>query len=439
MNNEHNPIAIRINRIQESWKDQIQNNNYKVVRFLLDDEDDLPLINGFYKLESSIHRSIDEVLVVMLTDFENSKEYSYRLAKDWILEYEKSLSKYPDLPWTEFTTYKDKILLANPNLLQGHLLIEMLASYKKSIPFPTENLRIGIVPRKIYSYPDFAKWIEKFALQLPQDIGIVLTDYTQNLYYSSVMNNTNFSSYSLHIESQNMKGAYQEIIRSGNPSDPQVKFNNCMLEMGKKASAQNKNGVHHWGKKLLEVGQSTGDKGIWASAHLIYAGFLFGFKDLSIQPLLDKGIKICYSQLKNNDTSSLGILLQLYNYKASYYSIEGNSSKAWEWFIKSTQEAMKFQHYMEAISSCKNAIIIAEKNFMKSDMNQYLENGIFKELYKQDDEFIKATEFNYIANYYLSNSPTLTQEEYQTIDQRLIRLYGKKWRHQAYSNLQTTP
>ena len=37
MNNEHNPIAIRINRIQESWKDQIQNNNYKVFRFLFYD------------------------------------------------------------------------------------------------------------------------------------------------------------------------------------------------------------------------------------------------------------------------------------------------------------------------------------------------------------------------------------------------------------------
>ncbi|CVK17226.1 hypothetical protein Ga0061079_1262 [Apibacter mensalis] len=439
MNNEHNPIALRINRIQQKWKDKIQGKNYKVVRFLLEDEDDLPLINGFYKLESSIYRSIDEVLVVMLTDFVNSNEYSYLLAKDWIGEYEKNLSKHPNLPWKEFSEYKEKLQQANPEQLQGRLLIDLLSSYQKCMPNQTENLRIGIIPRKISSYQDFAKWIEKFAMQLPQGIGIVLTDYTQNLYYSRLMNNSNFSGCSLTVESQNMKDAYEELIKSGNPADPQVKFNTCMLEMGKKASEQNKKGVYHWGKKLLEIGQSTADKSIWASAHLIFAGFLFGFKDVNIHPLLDKGIAICQSQLKNNDTSSLSILLQLYNYKASYYSIENKPAKAWECFIKSTEEAMHHQHIMEAISSCKNAIIVAEKHFMKSDMNYYMENGFFKKVYSQGDEFIKATEFNFIANYYLSNSRILTQKEYQTINERMVNLYGHKWRHQAYSKLQASP
>lgn len=94
---------------------------------------------------------------------------------------------------------------------------------------------------------------------------------------------------------------------------------------------------------------------------------------------------------------------------------------------------------MEAISSCKNAIIIAEKNFMKSEMNQYMESGIFWELYKQEDEFIKITEFNFIANYYLSNSPILTEDDHRNISDRMENLFGQKWRHQAYSNLQMSP
>ena len=439
MNNEHNPIAIRLNRIQQNWKDQIQGKNYKVVRFLLEDEDDLPLINGFYKLESSPHRSIDEILVVLLTDFESKKNFSYQLAKDWLDEYEKNLIKYPNLPWNEFSEFRDKFKKIDPEILHGKFLLELLISYKKFLPNKEEKLRIGLIPRKVHNYTEFAKWLKVFAEQLPEGIGVVVTDYKENSYYSNVINNPNYSSFSLPVKSQNMKGAYEELIKSGNPSDPQVKFNVCMMEMGKQASAQNKSGIYHWGKKLLDVGQSTGDKGIWASAHLIFAGFLFSFKDKNIHSLLDKGITICQSQLKNNDISSLGILFQLYNFKASYCSIEGKPKKAWEYFVKSTDQAMKTQHFMEAISSCKNAIIIAEKNFMKSEMNQYMESGIFWELYKQEDEFIKITEFNFIANYYLSNSPILTEDDHRNISDRMENLFGQKWRHQAYSNLQMSP
>ncbi|WP_128331450.1 hypothetical protein [Apibacter sp. HY039] len=439
MTNEHNPVAVRINHIQQKWKNKVQGRKYKVVRLSLTNEDDLPLVNGFYKWESSVHRTIDEVLVVLLTDFETADNYSYQLAKDWINEYEKSLDKIPDLPWIDFPVYKEKVLKANSQQPQGHLLIEMLTSYQHYIPEQPQKLRIGIVPRKVHSYKDFAIWLDKLALQLPQNIGIVLTDYSQDSYYSRLMKNPDYSGCTLLIEDQNMKGAYEELIKGGNPNDPQVKFRTCMLEMGKEASLRNSKGVHHWGERILDIGQSTGQKEVWASAHLIYAGFLFGFKDSKIHGLLDRGMQICSSLQGSQASSALGIQLQLYNYKASYYSIEGHPQKAWEWFIKSTSQAVKNQQYGEAVSSCKNAIILAEKNFMKSDMMRYMEAECFNELYQQEDDFIKATEFSFLANYYLSHSSRISKEEYQRIDERMIRLYGKQWRHRAFSKLEVSP
>lgn len=439
MMNEHNPVAVRINRIQQKWKSQVEGKNYKVVRFLLSNEDDLTLLNGFYKLESSIYRTIDEVLVVMLTDFENLSYFSYNLVKDWILEYEKGLKKIPDLPWKEFPLYKEKIEKASPLQPQGHLLLEMLASYQQCISDSPKKLRIGIVPRKVYSYSDFSKWLKKMAVQLPENIGILLTDYTQDNFYAKVVGTHEYTSISLTVEDQDMKGAYEELIKGGNPNDPQVKFRTCMLEMGKEAAAGYKKGVHNWGNKLLDLAQSTGDKSLWASAHLIYAGFLFRFKDEQIHSLLDKGVIICESLIKYKDEAGLGILLQIYNYKASYYSICGQHQKSWEWFIKSTQKALDNKHYLEAISNCKNAIIMAERHFMKSEMTEYLETGAFQLMYQQEDEQLKATEITFIVNYYLGYSSQVSQEKYREINERMILIFGKEWRQQVFSKVGMSP
>lgn len=439
MRNEHNAIAIRINHIQKKWKARVEGKDYKVVRFLLSEDDDLPLLNGFYKLESSVYRTIDEVLVVMLTDFENPLKFSYALVYDWISEYEKSLKKNPDLPWKDFPQYKEKIEKASPEELQGYLLLEMLTSYQQSIPDFPQKLRLGLVPRKVYNYSDFSIWLGKIAEQLPKGIGIVLTDYQQNNFYSKVVSSREYTSISLTLEDQNIKGAYEELIKGGNPNDAQVKFRSCMWEMGKEAAAGNRKGVHEWGDKIVKVSRASSNKSLWASAYLIYAGFLFRFKDEKIHPLLDTGSAVCEALLKNKEEAALGILVQFYTYKASYYSLCGQHQKAWEWFIKSTQTALDHNHYMEAISSCKNAIIISERHFMKSEMTSYLDRGAFRQMYEQEQQQLKATEITFIANYYLSNSRKITEEEYQAINTKLTTLFGALWREQAINKLKMTP
>ena len=52
MTNEHNPIAVRISKLQQKWIDSLSDRkDFRLVRWVIYN-DDLPLVNGFYKLES---------------------------------------------------------------------------------------------------------------------------------------------------------------------------------------------------------------------------------------------------------------------------------------------------------------------------------------------------------------------------------------------------
>ena len=87
MTNEHNPIAVRLSELQQKWMDALNGReNFKLVRWLIHKED-LPLVNGFYKLESSAYGKINELPVIMLTDFESPETFAYHISKDWIAEY----------------------------------------------------------------------------------------------------------------------------------------------------------------------------------------------------------------------------------------------------------------------------------------------------------------------------------------------------------------
>ncbi|MCD7850345.1 MAG: hypothetical protein LUH63_11770 [Parabacteroides sp.] len=73
MLNEHNPIAVRISKLQDKWIESLSvNRDARIIRWLIQ-SNDLPLVNAFYRLESSPYSKIDEVPIVMLTDFESSE------------------------------------------------------------------------------------------------------------------------------------------------------------------------------------------------------------------------------------------------------------------------------------------------------------------------------------------------------------------------------
>lgn len=429
MTNEHNPIAIRINRLQDQW---IQGRKIKptsrVIRWLVT-PDDVPLVNGFYKLESSPHGKIEESLVVLLTDFDDADVFSYQLSKDWLEMYEKDLEKYPQLDWKDFSKLKEQFLALDQKekTESEDFFIELLTSFKEYEGSP-KTLFIGINPRKVWNHQEMNNWCLQFFKKLPETIGLVLTDHKGKGYHDSLFANLGNQAHTLVLIDQDMKGAYKDIATQGNPNDPQVAFRKYMMEMGDCAAKNDKKGVDKWGQKILEVTQKSGQKPFWMSAHLVYAGFLFGFKDSTkIHQLLDKAIQIGKPNMKS-DPATAGLILQLYSYKAAYYSMDGKHQKAFDWFVKQAELSLEQKQDLSAVGAYKNAILVASQQNMKQQLLQILPTA-FDTGYELEDTNLKTTEFAFTAKHYLEAPLPIPAEKTLEIEARMIELFGEKWKN----------
>ncbi len=433
MTNEHNPVAVRISKIQQKWIDSLSDKkNVRLVRWLIHDND-LPLINGFYKLESSVYGKINELPVVMLTPFESINTFAYHISKDWISEYEKGLEQYPDLPWQEFSLFKERVGNVTDANHQENLLVELLASYQKFDPRAAERLfLLGIVPRNVDNYEDLNEWLVAFLQQLPPTIGITLIDYQSGELFSPVARKYGKESVTITLEDMDMQGAYTELMRQGNPSEPIVMIRCIVIEIGKAAAANDRNKVHLLGKKMLEIGQNSADITLWAYACLVYAGFLFSFKDEQIIPLLDKAIQI----LEQEGTRSVAgtMLLPAYGYKAAYYNFTGHHEQAFNWFIKQVATALEQNNLFGAISACKNAIIVAESHSLRGRMTEYLHDN-FNRFYSPGDEELRPTEIYFIVAFYLQNAAGLPNEERKEMKERMILLFGNNWEERSITKI----
>lgn len=435
MTNEHNPIAVRISKIQQKWIDSLSDKkNIKLVRWLIHDND-LPLINGFYKLESSTYGKVNELIIVMLTDFEDPETFAYHISKDWIAEYEKGLKQYPNLPWQEFSLFKEKVENVTDIKCQEKLLVELLTSFQKFIPNTRERLfLLGIVPRNVSSYRDLNEWLDRLLQQLPKKIGITLIDYQGSEAFSAVTQRYDRESVSITLENMDMQGAYTELMQQGNPHEPIVMIRCIVIEMGKAAAAKNRSGVHVLGKKMLEIGQASGDTNLWAYTCLVYAGFLFSFKDEQVIPLLDKSVLLLEQGRKDHNSEGSAMLLPAYGYKAAYYNFIGQHDLAFKWFIRQVTTGLELNNMFGAISACKNAIIVAESHSMKEQMTEFLDDN-FSRFYSLDDEELRPTEIYFIVAFYLRNAPGLSNGERKEMRERMVLLFGENWEKRSIAKI----
>ncbi len=437
MSNQHNPIAQRITHLQEFWEQQrALKPEAQFIRWLIS-EADLPLVNGFYKLESTPYGRIKETIVVMLTDFKDIDSFSYYLAKDWLQAFKKDTATYPELKWEALEPLTDKLeKIPKTNTAQANaFLVELLTQFK-TFEGQSTPMFLGINPRKVSNHNALSLWICNLIKALPKNIGILVTDYKDHLYYEPVFKNenANFTAQSLKLKDQDMMGAYASLMTQGNPNDPQVAFRKCMLKMGEATKAAQKDTLIKWGEKGLNITKNTNDLAFWASAHLIYAGFLFGFKDGErIEQLLNKGINISQDAPENKNLQ--GVTLQLYAYKAAYYSFTGQTTLAQDWFIKQAQLAKTYQQPLVALTAYKNAFIALQQKKKHLEVEKHVPEA-YTYCASLNHETLKYTEFPYIAKLYIDmlrkNSQTEQDEqEIQAVNQLLTTLFGNDWEIQG--------
>ena len=228
---------------------------------------------------------------------------------------------------------------------------------------------------------------------------------------------------------------YKQIATSGNPDDSQVIFRRYLFEMGEAAQKGNKNKVKEWGEKILITTQESGDKLLWASAFLIYAGFLFSFREITkIEDLLNKGTRICENIFRDEELKPnvIGLLGQFYGYKGAFFNLQKKNKESVEWFETQGDFMSDNHQFILAISAYQNAILIAQKGF-KKELRRIVEKA-FKIGYPLEDTLLQTSGFPIIAYNYLKYIE-IDKIEKEEIIGRLNELYGENWQKRASKNM----
>lgn len=432
MNNEHNPIAVRIGKVAKLWTNTREKKPKAKFFQLICNQEDFILVNGFIQIEASEHGKSPDSFLMFSIDFENENQFLYEFITEWLTSFERDLEKYPDWYWEDFEKLKNDFQLL-PNDDSDTLkdfLMELLISFKKFESKKDNLIVIGLVPKKVSDYQKYNTFLEKIMVMIPDDYGILVIDFKGKEKHTKLWSDLNVLAAQIVIPDQNMAGSYKELATQGNPNNPQVKFRKCLFEIGESAAKIDKEKVHYWGKQMLDVTQSTGDRSFWASAHLIYAGFLFQFKeDSNILRLLDKGIKISEAEYKNNPQLA-GTLMQLYSYKASYYSIAGKKEEAIQNFMKQSEIAEEVEMVEQMILAHIYALLLIKNE--NDNLYEKIIRKSFQRGYSLSDELLKVINFAFITERYLDldNTEIMIAEKHQ-IEERMKSIYGKDWRAYA--------
>ncbi|MFI8605653.1 hypothetical protein ACIGCP_14400 [Cellulophaga baltica] len=428
MNNEHNPVAQLVTEIQQKWLLEVSPNSHlQWIRWIIK-SDQARLYEGFLKLESTPHGAIPDIPVVLLTPFENSNIHSKHLIRDWLDNFEKDQKTQEKIAkgqlnfnWN-FQYFKTAIQDETTNF--DHLLTELLKSFQEALPNSENHLTLALFPYTVQSPLDYKLWMDIIlTLGLPIKTRLMVFDYEPENYLESLQIKFKSVSKSL-IVPIDLEGAMKKIALTGNPNDPEVQFRQCMLEMGTSVAKNNRQRLHYWGKKGIEVTQKSGDKSSFATAHTVYAGMLFSFKEFdTIDKLLNQGLTIGKQALASGDQTAKAIVLQTYGFMASSMQLQKKLDAAADLFCKQAEVAISFQMVQQALAAYITAYTLIQKKLKKR----------YKEIVQQAYEFgktltieqLKTSSLNIIALEYYNFSDKKIQF---SIDEFMTHLDGKDWK-----------
>ncbi len=427
MSDQHNPIAQLVTIMQRDWqKTASENPDAQFIRWLIKKEESR-LFEGFSKLESSPHGSLEDVFVTMFTPFNGEEDFSIQLVRDWIKAFEEDKQVEDKSIW-DFETFSTKEKNCKYEEDKDLLLVELLDNFRQNC-VGDRPLVLNLLPRNINSPRSLNNWLEKIAnIQLPEKVKISVLDYQSNLYLKRFFNSKKNEKFKATIVTKlDYDGAVNKLITAGAASDPQVEFRKCMLEMGKAAGKKDEALLDKWGQRAIEAGQRSGDKALFATAHMFYAANLFGFKkDEKITKVFDQTNRIIKKGIQSENPAFTSLNIQLHGFMASNHKQFGRKKKAIEYFEKQGNLCLEHNFVLQSIMPFTMVL-----EGIKSDNERY--NALLEKVYIAGDQLSKeeleSSTYCYIAqDYHTLLLKQSKYEEAETLDQRFSEIFGESWK-----------
>lgn len=427
MNNEHNPIAIRISNIQDLWIESREKFPDSKVYCLVCEQADYQIVEGFIRLEASEHGCTSDIIVGFKTDYDNKTDFYKFLIQEWTGSFSIDAEKNPDWNWADFSSFKSEsasVDTLNENELRD-LYIRLVTSFKEFVG--NENLLgITLFISRISDVAPLNEAIKDIAGRLPDGVALILIDYKNREVYSTLLSEMKDKICLIDIPNQNMAGAYKEIATQGDTHDPKVKYRKCLFDLGEAASKGNKDEAKKLGNELIKLSREIGGTALMASSYLMFGGFMVRFHSEAgfCHDLFDKGIALVLPKYREGQEYTQ-ILLQLHNYKGTVHSYNKNISGAVNQFMAAVRIAKELDMRTEVVNEYNYALLMA----LKKDRLTYepILNEAFEYGYSLPDEELRIVNLSFIASTYLDKEYRLDSSKRDEIAKRMSDLYGEDW------------
>jgi tetratricopeptide (TPR) repeat protein len=435
MLSEHNPIAELVHQIQKKWTDEVSPfPEFKMVRWLIKPEE-ARLYEGFLKLESTEHGAIHEVLVCMLSPFKSEETYSIDLINDWIKAFREDNKTQEKLKAAKAVNswnperFSPKPFF--PDNTYDHQLLEMLSSFQQEMMDKSMRLVVALFPHSIHDMERYKRWLTTMLkMKIPKEITFMIFDHIGDDHFDEVFNKYPEITKSLHIN-LDLDGAISKISKMGDANSPEVKFRECILEMGQSLHKNDRKRLDEWGEKALLITQKSGMKSLFSTAHIVYAGMLFNFKQFDkIDALLTRGLSIAKQGLQLEGPSCKPLLIQYYGYIASSKQLQKKMDEAIYAFERQGDVAMEYQLPGMALTPYRQAYTLSKKH-LSQRYDELLQKafsvGSSMVVEEQSNSCFAAIAYDFLQ----WNEARQQWDEAEKIDLKLKEIFGNDWKVRA--------
>lgn len=438
MNNEHNPIAIRVRTVQELWIESRETHPKARVFSISCLPEDNVLVQGFVGLESTPHGMSDDTFLVFKTRMDDKVSFYTNLIEQWINAFQNDLKEHPEFNWKDFNGLVEEYARLSKRDEKALLTFyaKLIQSFKQFEGVKGNMLILVIVLEYIDELDLLRDFINDFLTVTSQEIGILFIDTEKDNIYKPIITKLKEFGCNIELPNQNMEGAYRDIMTQGDPYDPQVQYRKLLLKMSDETNAKNKQKVKDIAKEeFLPLCQKMGDIKVYASGYLIVAGLIMTFKGENpyIQGLIDKALSILREDSVNNPLKHIELMIQCYMYKGASYNIDGDTNNATLCFMESLEVAKQSSN-TALIINCYNSILLIVLKKERRDYNDILKEA-FDYAYSLRDDDLKLINISFIVVSYLKKGGTMNAEQTQQIEDRMFRLYGEFWSESSKETL----
>lgn len=242
-----NPIARRYDQLVEHWLTFTENSEARICRWLIA-EDELRMIDGFYKVQATEHNQTGDLFLKFSVPFTNIASYGPALCKE-LLRQIQALKEATD---------EEDIKQWQPILSHTHAsdilpFLSNLGAFAHTLNLTQGYLVAYLAPKDIDDIKQWAQWLLHAAhTGIPQKVRIMVIDACYSPVLESVAKYYLRQVASITPNLQ-MGAAVNELASAGDPANPGVQFRKAFVHLTQAIGRKDMAMVEQMATKALKI------------------------------------------------------------------------------------------------------------------------------------------------------------------------------------------